>query len=157
MAKRRKSAPIKYPEIAGVIRQAMATRSLTHRDLSRAMGYEQQQGSPTYNWANGVSAPSEAYRAVLAKVLHVSEADLTPRKSEVTMSTNGQVAVQVERVREFRPDPQLSFVILSDGNARLKLDVIGPIDRISAVLQHLLAERIVDPKQISHNEADNGQ
>jgi hypothetical protein len=39
--------------------------------------------------------------------------------------------------------------VLSDGNARLQVDLVGPIARISAVLLHLMKENLVSPHEIS--------
>lgn len=71
-------------------------------------------------------------------------------RPDVTAATNGHAPAPIrEIVRERTPEQQLSFNILADGQARLRLDVTGAIERISPILLLLMKEQIVDPKHIS--------
>jgi transcriptional regulator with XRE-family HTH domain len=68
--------------MALLIQGAMKQRDLSIKDVAKAMGLEARQVPAVYNWIAGKNGPSEPFRAKLAKVLGLTEAQLTsPLKS----------------------------------------------------------------------------
>lgn len=142
--------PPQHPQIAATLREAMERKGLTAGDVAeKLMGT--RASSVAYNWVAGRNAPAPKYRAPLAKLLGISVEDLKPR-DDVTYRTNGAAAVTVKApARDMRSaEQQLSFTILSGGQARLRVDVTGPLERISPILLQLMQH----PDLIDIHEAD---
>jgi transcriptional regulator with XRE-family HTH domain len=113
-------------------------------DLARRLGMKKESAAPVYNWANGVNAPGKNYRTRLMKLLNLSESDVTPRDDEVTLQSERAAALNSQAlvVREPRPSEQLSFSLLDNGQARIRLDLTGPADRIGKILLLLMQQKI---------------
>lgn len=128
----------------------MARKGLTASDVSDKLIGSRASSVP-YNWVAGRNVPAPKYRAKLARLLDISVEDLTPR-DDVTYRTNGAAAVTAKApARDLRhAEQQLSFTILSDGQARLRVDVTGPLERISPILLQLMQH----PDLIETREAD---
>ena len=139
-------ATINHPEVAAIIREAMARKNIRSSELGPLIGIKKNSPTP-YNWINGTNAPRLAIRPKLAKALGISPDDLAPRPAvQATPKANGNGHASA------RPSEQLSFALLADGQARLRLDVTGPIERISPILLHLMQQKLVTPAQLTNDE-----
>ena len=63
--------------MALLIQGVMKQRNLSVKDVTEAMGLEARQTAAVYNWVAGKNGPRPEYRAKLAKVLGLTEAQLT--------------------------------------------------------------------------------
>jgi transcriptional regulator with XRE-family HTH domain len=138
--------PVKHPHIAAALRDGLERKGIGVPDLSEHLGLG--RAAPTaYAWIRGVAAPRPDVAKQVAKFLNIPETELMKRPG-LTMNGEHTPAAR-EVVRETAPNKALSFIVLSDGNARLQVDLVGPIARISAVLLHLMKENLVSPHEIS--------
>ena len=63
--------------MALLIQGAMQQRNLSVKDVTKAMGLEDRQTPAVYNWVAGKNGPSPEMRPKLAKVLGLTEEQLT--------------------------------------------------------------------------------
>jgi transcriptional regulator with XRE-family HTH domain len=129
-----------YGGIAATIRKAMARKKITPADVNLALGRD--RGAPSiYYWMKGLGAPNAEIRPKLARVLGVPEDAL--RKAELTGGPQAAAASATALARLQAPatgrlPDVLTFAVLQDGTARLRLDVTTSAERGVALLRLLL-------------------
>ena len=65
--------------IAKLIHAYLARENITQQELGKRLGIASEKAAVASGWARGVNAPSPAYRAPLAALLKVDEAELMRR------------------------------------------------------------------------------
>lgn len=146
---------IRHPEIAAAMREAMERKGLKTADINVHLGLKRAEPQ-AYNWVSGRSSPAKKIRPQVAKLLDLDVADLTPRP---LVTLNGQAdaaaALQVRQpvVRTLAHD-QLSFALQADGQARLRLDLVGPAERVGEILLLLMKQQLVPAPHIEER-SDN--
>lgn len=155
--------PHRLGHVAAAIREAMTRLSLTPAELNEKLG--RSRGHPgIYVWLGAKSAPQEAMRAQLAKMLGLTEADLTPREESpmprarpgpATRAAARALAVRVPApvpVNGTRPGPLtghargndvLSFRVNAEGRARITLDVETEVAQAMPLLRMLMDAGLV--------------
>jgi len=144
---------LKYGHIAAALRQFMVNKGFaTARDLNEFMGLPRDHAS-VYNWLAARGAPNPAMRKKLAKLTGIPARTLT-----MNTEANGHdrdtipQATVVERGKP-RPNEFLTVVtVTNDGNARLRLDAIMPLDMAleiaKTVSEHNLNEVKDEPENV---------
>lgn len=131
-----------FGHIATAIRKAMQGKFETVGDLNQALGRPRGH-TGVYGWINARGGPGEEIRPQLAQLLGVPEASLQRREvgERVSATEPGNAMVRlpspgtaaVSRVPEV-----LHFAVLTDGTARLRMDVTLPTERGVGLLRLLL-------------------
>jgi hypothetical protein len=111
---------------AGQLRALLKQRGWKITDLSEAIGKERSY-SPPRAWIAGRSLPVGANLLAVQKLL-AGVTGPAPPTPVITAGGN-----------------PLSFVVSGDGTARIRLDVLLPIERAMPLLRLLLDAHIVDP------------
>lgn len=136
-----------YKEIAVTLRDAMRAKGLTASTLNEAMGIK--RAHPTiYSILNGKTAPSKAYRVMLAKALGVNENQLV---SKPLMS--GQEALPVALMPRDAPGPEslpskpgslLAFNVDQAGIASIQFNLRLPMAKAIELLNELQAKGLLN-------------
>lgn len=146
-----------YGQVAARLRAALSERDWSPTLLREKL--KMSANNPVvYMWLASKGAPSMRYRPTLSKLLGISVADLTPNDDERgpkggaahkakgknwggarTGAGHPQGMVVIEKA----PKPValadvLAFNVSPDGMARLRLDVVLPIDKATPLLRLLL-------------------
>ena len=135
----------KFGHSTATIREALKKKGWEISDLNLALGKDRGNALP-YHWVNGKGCPSPRYAALVAKALNVDIADLAPRDvREVSL-----VKPKVDVVRVTAPPPGqrapgdvLTFSVDREGNARIKLDAVLPVEQAAPLFRMLLDAGIV--------------
>lgn len=124
----------RFGHIAAAVRALMETRKWKPGDLNEALGVK-RENTAIYQVLNCRQAPGKAKAAKLAKLMGVAPQALRPRDGAEPVATSEPVrtVVATSRVPEV-----LSFQVLADGTARLRFDVVLPIEPAKSLLRILL-------------------
>jgi hypothetical protein len=132
-----------FGHVATVIRKAVQEKFETVGDLNQALGRDRGH-TGVYGWINGKGAPGPEIRPKLAKLLGVPEASLERREAGERVSVAKEPATAMVRLPSpgapapARAPEVLHFAVLTDGTARLRMDVTLPAERGVALLRLLL-------------------
>lgn len=124
--------------ITAFLRSEMTKRNMKPTDLTKALGIK-PTATTIYPWLRGVAAPMPKWRPRLAKIFGVPVTTFEPRAL-----TSDNTSIAVPRTIVTRPlnDP-LTFSVTADGVARIRLDVMLPIDVATPLLRMLLDAGII--------------
>lgn len=121
---------------ASAVRAALERLDLSPGDFNQRLGLPRKH-TQIYNVLNCKVAIGPRYLAKYSKALGIPEHDLEPREL-----VQAEPQARVPRVINGTPLPRahdvLGFSIDSDGNARLKLDLVASIETVTPVLRMLL-------------------
>jgi hypothetical protein len=132
-----------FGHIATAIRKAMEAKGIGPGDLNQALGRPRGH-TGIYGWINARGGPGEEIRPQLAKLLGVPEAslqrrDVGERVSVATEPGNALVRLPSPGTAAVSRVPEvLHFAVLTDGTARLRMDVTLPTERGVGLLRLLL-------------------
>jgi len=137
----------RYGHIAAAIRKLIQTQGISASELSRQLGCKSVSAS--WPWLNAINAPSPEMRRKIHRMFLVPLDDLTP-KSPVNGSRSPQAELFTEKVTNVpktldNPEPLLTFSILTDGRARLTMDVLLPGDKAWDIMNALHAAGLMPP------------
>jgi hypothetical protein len=131
----------KYGHIAARLRGLIDSGKWTYATLSRAAGLSQHNGS--WAWVNARAAPRESTARALAKAIGCDWQDLRPKK----LGDSEPEAPEAESTPvTTAPVPVFSFTVLSDGNARVKLDTTLPLESAKPLIRMLFDAGDLLPK-----------
>ena len=143
-----------FAHIASLIRSKMEEYNWSVTDLNRIMGLPGHK-SNVYHWIKGTGAPNAESRARLAKALSVDESELigkanvqlpiAPRTAIIHYKNKPRTIHEPSRVLAPRVDP-LNFTVLTDGTARIQLDITMPLDNAKALLRMILDADVIYKK-----------
>lgn len=122
-------------EFATRLRAMLQTRGWTVPDLNVAIG-KARKYSPPHVWLAGKGQPAGANRAKVLQLLAGTEGG--DKTVVPVVAAAGRPAATV------RAPEALAFTVGTDGTARIRLDVILPVERAMPLLRLLLDAHVVD-------------
>jgi transcriptional regulator with XRE-family HTH domain len=128
-------------QVAALLRAELDKRGWTPRRLNEAMG-KPASHTASYVWLSAKGAPAPKLAARLAKVLGVAVERLQPNTGAPTQVASREPATATILAPK-RAAEVLSFAVLDDGHARLRLDVVLPVTEAAPLLRLLLDAGIV--------------
>ena len=148
------------PELRHIVQllQAYLDREkITQQELGKRLGISPEKAAVASGWLRGINAPSPAYRAPLAALLKVDEAELMRhdqskalvRKAPAEAQARALVAhlqAPLPAAQVMPPRKQhdvLGYVVTADGQAEVRLLARGPHARMAAVFRMLLDAGLV--------------
>jgi transcriptional regulator with XRE-family HTH domain len=127
---------------AQAIRLAMEKLNMSPAELNEKLGLK-RGATVTYGWLAARAVPAPATRKKVAKVLGIPEQDLMLQELE-TQTAPGQSLVTLPGPRKPGPASDvLAFNVGSDGQARVRLDVVLPFDRAMPLFRLLLDAGVI--------------
>lgn len=127
----------KYGRTAALLRQALQDHNMTKVDLSTKLGYKKHAGH-IYNWLASKGAPGIESQKKLAKLFGNKPEDWKGDSLHPGVSTKTILSLP----KPVAPDRILSFNMLSNGQAKLQLDVTGDAEMLKTLLNHILQLRL---------------
>lgn len=134
----------KYGHVAELLRREMLARGLTMVQLAKALN---TTSAAVSHWTRCQNGPGTKMRRNLAKLLGVEPAFLKAREVREleTEARANTKTLEITLRKQHIPDV-LSFTVDAEGNARLRLDVILPIEHAAPLFRLLLDAGLVGPK-----------
>lgn len=137
----------KYGHCAATMRAALKAKGWTIGDLNRALGKERGY-SPPHVWNNAKGAPGPKLAKVVAKLLDVDPHDLTRRSMTAAdlkqpEASHALVRATATAPAQRAPGDVLTFSVDREGNARIKLDAVLPVEQAAPLFRMLLDAGIV--------------
>lgn len=130
----------KHGHVAEVIRREMLARGMTLNQIGKALG---TTGTAVSHWIRCQNGPGEAMRQRLAKFLDMRPDDFKAKAVSEIVAGNSQAKLPGQAIQPIKRQDILSFTIDSEGMARLKLDVVLPIEHGVPLFRVLLDTGIV--------------
>lgn len=129
---------------AQAIRLAMQRLNMSPAELHERLGMK-RGSTRAYAWLSARATPSPAIRKKVAKLLDIPEQDLMFQELE-TQTAPAQSLVTMPSLGPRKPGPSsdvLAFNVGSDGQARVRLDVVLPFDRAMPLFRLLLDAGVI--------------
>jgi hypothetical protein len=135
----------KFGHVAAAISAAMKAKGMSKRDLGRALKPDSAhpEAMPWY-WINARGAPGPRIRAKVAKVLGLTEAQVTPMPAGATPREAAAVHALVPALGaplapvKSKAADVLTFNVDASGEARIRLDVSLPVGQAVPLLRMIL-------------------
>jgi len=138
--------------IVQLVQAYLAREKITQQELGARLGISAKKVAVASGWLRGVNAPSPVYRAKLAALLGVDEAELM-RRDQGKAPAEAQARALVAHLQAPLPAAQvmpprkqhdvLGYVVTADGQAEVRLLARGPHARMAAVFRMLLDAGLV--------------
>lgn len=127
----------KYGRVAAKLRQYVADNKLSRGDLSERLGFK-RDAAHVYGWLASKAGPGPEARRKLAKLTGTKPDDWKADGLHPGVSTKTILSLP----KPVAPDRILSFNMLSNGQAKLQLDVTGDAEMLKTLLNHILQLRL---------------
>jgi transcriptional regulator with XRE-family HTH domain len=131
---------MKFGHVASALRKFMDEKGWKPKDLNKAIGYSASHSS-AYQWTNGKGAPGPMVAQKVSKVTGIPVNQLLSRTGSTAIVTYKPSKYPVTTIH--RPGEVLTFVVMNDGNARIKIDIVLPLDKATPLLRMLLDAGLV--------------
>jgi len=128
-----------YGHVASALRKFLKEKGWKIGDLNKALGKDQSY-SAAYQWVNGKSAPNPETAKRLSKITGIPADQLVKRTSSTAIVT---YKPSKHPIMLNRPSEVLVFGVTNDGNARIKVDIVLPLDKATPLLRMLLDAGLV--------------
>jgi transcriptional regulator with XRE-family HTH domain len=134
---------VRRGHVAAAVRAAMERLQLSPGDLHDKLGLK-RSGTTAYGWLSARSTPGPNIRKKVAKLLDIPEKELLPRDLDAPPTQHQALNPLVPQgiphgVRKPTPSSDvLSFSVGADGLARVRLDVVLPIETAAPLFRQLL-------------------
>jgi len=137
-----------YGHIAARLRAFLAEKGWTIGDLNQQVLGVKRSNTAPYGWINCRGAPGPKITPKLARAMGIPESELRPRDGKEPPPEALPAVLTARPPLPPRVVDVLSFAVQSDGNAKLRLDVVLPIERATPLLRMLLdAGLVMGPPQ----------
>jgi transcriptional regulator with XRE-family HTH domain len=135
---------LRYGHIAALLREKMAERHMTIRQLATALGLQAKNTTP-YTWIQARGAPRNEQVAKLARLFNISPEQLVPRTaSDAPPTVRDTVSSPVvPGPRSFRNTEALAFLVSAEGDVTIRLNITLPLPAATTLLRTLLDAGIV--------------
>jgi hypothetical protein len=133
----------KYGHIAARLREVLQQRGWKPGDLNRAIGHGAGHTS-VYAWLAARGAPGPAIRGKVAAVTGIPVAELMMREAGAqALAPPPRALGAPQRVSAATRGSVLSFEVGATGEARIKLDIVLPLELATPLLRMLLDAGLV--------------
>ena len=127
--------------MAAYLREQLSINKWSVGELNSQLGMD-RNSTTSYHWIKGNGAPSPEFVKKLNAVFPNAPPGTFQRKLPVHRKGSTKMITDdtnvVPMLRTIRSNNPLLFQVLPDGNARLQLDISGPLTEMSVLLRMLL-------------------